>query len=138
MKRRDILKQGMAAIGGAAAVAAGGTTPVDAQTTPARGTATPPARRSFRAFIRTDAGASVQEVRMLPLRDNMVVVKTEATQCCYTIVNQALGTGQAGGAGGAVKARILGHGGAGVVDAVGRDPRAAGRPRRDHQYPAVR
>ncbi len=56
---------------------------------------------------------------MLPLRDNMVVVRTEATQCCYTIVNQALGTGPVGGAGGAVAARILGHGGVGVVDAVG-------------------
>ena len=56
---------------------------------------------------------------MLPLRDNMVAIRTEATQCCYTIVNQALGTGPAGGAGGAVAARILGHGGVGVVEAVG-------------------
>ena len=56
---------------------------------------------------------------MLPLRDDMVAIRTEATQCCYTIVNQALGTGNAGGAGGAVPARILGHGGVGVVEAVG-------------------
>lgn len=75
--------------------------------------------RHFRAFIRTPAGAAVRDVRMSALRDDMVVIRTEATQCCYTIVNQALGTGAVGGAGGAVAARILGHGGVGVVDAVG-------------------
>src|SRR4051812_45584727 len=103
MKRRELLKQGVAAIGGAAAAATAGSSAAEAQTAAPR----PPAaggRRSFRAFVRTDAGASVQDVRMLPLRDNMVVVKTEATQCCYSIVNQALGTGPAGGAGGVVKA----------------------------------
>jgi S-(hydroxymethyl)glutathione dehydrogenase / alcohol dehydrogenase len=77
------------------------------------------AGRRFRAFIRTASGAAVREVRMSALRDDMIVIRTEATQCCYTIVNQALGTGPVGGAGGAVAARILGHGGVGVVDAVG-------------------
>ena len=116
MKRRDLLK-GAAAIGGIAASAA----PVVGMAAQrAAGPATGnQAGRRFRAFVRTNAGGSVQEVRMLPLRDNMVVIRTEATQCCYTIVNQALGTGVAGGAGGAVAARILGHGGVGVVDAVG-------------------
>jgi S-(hydroxymethyl)glutathione dehydrogenase/alcohol dehydrogenase len=56
---------------------------------------------------------------MRALRDDMVAIRTEATQCCYTIVNQALGTGAVGGAGGAVPARILGHGGVGIVEAVG-------------------
>lgn len=117
MERRDLLKRGAAALGGVAAAAV----PVagmgaQAASGPKAGNQ---AGRRFRAYVRTNAGASVQEVRMLPLRDDMVVVRTEATQCCYTIVNQALGTGPVGGAGGAVAARILGHGGVGVVEAVG-------------------
>jgi len=112
MKRRDLLRRGAAAAIGGAASAVG----ASAQQGGAR---VAPAPRRFRAYIRTDAGASVRDVRMLPLRDNMVAIRTEATQCCYTIVNQALGTGAAGGAGGAVAARILGHGGVGVVEAVG-------------------
>jgi S-(hydroxymethyl)glutathione dehydrogenase/alcohol dehydrogenase len=101
---------------GGAAVAATGAAVTAAQT----GTSAPTQTgRRFRAFIRTPAGAAVRDVRLSALRDNMVVIRTEATQCCYTIVNQALGTGPVGGAGGAVAARILGHGGVGVVDAVG-------------------
>jgi S-(hydroxymethyl)glutathione dehydrogenase/alcohol dehydrogenase len=115
MKRRDLLKHGTVAAIGGAATALGGA-PAAAQQP---GGGQNQAGRRFRAFIRTNEGASVRDVRMRPLRDNMVVVRTEATQCCYTIVNQALGTGPAGGAGGAVAARILGHGGAGVVEAVG-------------------
>jgi S-(hydroxymethyl)glutathione dehydrogenase/alcohol dehydrogenase len=117
MKRRDLLKQSAAAALGAAA--AGGERLLAQQPGGTGPTGQNQAGRRFRAFVRTMAGGDVHEVRMLPLRDNMVVVRTEATQCCYTIVNQALGTGAAGGAGGAVAARILGHGGVGVVEAVG-------------------
>jgi S-(hydroxymethyl)glutathione dehydrogenase/alcohol dehydrogenase len=115
MKRRDLLKRGAAAMGGAA-VAATGAAVASAQTGPNASTQN---GRRFRAFVRTPAGAAVRDVRMSALRDDMVVIRTEATQCCYTIVNQALGVGPVGGAGGAVAARILGHGGVGVVDAVG-------------------
>ncbi|MEQ1760139.1 MAG: zinc-binding dehydrogenase [Vicinamibacterales bacterium] len=118
MKRRDLLKRGATALAGAATVA--GTGLAAAQQTAVGGGAGPnQAGRRFRAYIRTAAGASVRDVRMLALRDNMVVIRTEATQCCYSIVNQALGTGAAAGAGGAVAARILGHGGVGVIEAVG-------------------
>jgi S-(hydroxymethyl)glutathione dehydrogenase/alcohol dehydrogenase len=115
MKRRDVLTRGaVAAIGSGAALAHGaGTFQQNARDT------TSVAGRLFRAFVRTNSGAAVRDVRLLALRDNMVLIRTEATQCCYTIVNQALGTGQAGGAGGAVAARILGHGGVGIVEAVG-------------------
>jgi S-(hydroxymethyl)glutathione dehydrogenase/alcohol dehydrogenase len=101
---------------GGAAVAATGAAVAAAQTGPNASTQN---GRRFRAFVRTPAGAAVRDVRMSALRDDMVVIRTEATQCCYTIVNQALGAGPVGGAGGAVAARILGHGGVGVVDAVG-------------------
>lgn len=115
MKRRDLLKRGAAALGSGAAVFAEQQVGIAQQ--PARPATV--AGRRFRAFIRTAAGASVQEVRLRALADNMVLIRTEATQCCYTIVNQALGTGPVGGAGGTVPARVLGHGGVGVVEAVG-------------------
>src|SRR4051794_1256990 len=115
MNRRELLKQGALAVGSGAAVLVEGRSEAAAQNV----APTPVAGRRFRAFVRTNAGASVQEVRLLPLADNMVLIRTEATQCCYTIVNQALGTGPAGGAGGAVAARVLGHGGVGIVEAVG-------------------
>jgi S-(hydroxymethyl)glutathione dehydrogenase/alcohol dehydrogenase len=118
MKRRDMLKQGAAALAGAASASPMSAGAVAAQQ-PAGAGAASQTRRRFRAYIRMATGAAVREVQMLPLRDNMVAIRTEATQCCYTIVNQALGTGPAGGAGGAVAARILGHGGVGVVEAVG-------------------
>lgn len=115
MKRRELIKHGAAALAGAGSL--GGDTALAQQP----GSATPQgqAGRRFRAYVRTTEGGAVREVRMRALRDDMVVIRTEATQCCYTIVNQALGAGPAGGAGGAVPARILGHGGVGVVDAVG-------------------
>ena len=67
--------------------------------------------RRFRAYIRFANRASVEEVRMRPLDDNRVVVRTEASQCCYTIVNQATAS--------YTPPRILGHGGVGIVEAVG-------------------
>ena len=115
MKRRELIKHGAAALAGA--VSGGGDTALAQQ--PGAATPQSQAGRRFRAYVRTTEGGAVREVRMRALRDDMVVIRTEATQCCYTIVNQALGTGPAGGAGGAVPARILGHGGVGVVDAVG-------------------
>jgi len=39
-----------------------------------------PAERRFRAFVRFEAGASVQELRLLPVSPRQVVVKTEAAQ----------------------------------------------------------
>ena len=115
VSRRHLLKRGAVALGASAAslaVSSGAAAQQPAVPTGIAG-------RRFRAFIRTAQGGSVQTVTALPLRDDMVAIRTEATQCCYTIVNQALGTGAAGGAGGVVPARILGHGGVGVVEAVG-------------------
>ena len=120
VSRRDLIRKGAQAAGsGVAALAASGV--LAAQKSSGADAAGGPnlAGRIFRAFIRTSQGASVQEVKLLPLRDDMVAIRTEATQCCYSIVNQALGTGTVGGAGGVVAARVLGHGGVGVVEAVG-------------------
>jgi S-(hydroxymethyl)glutathione dehydrogenase/alcohol dehydrogenase len=113
ISRRGLIREAVSA--GAGALAASGVLSAQ-QSAPAN-----LAAQRMRAFIRTSQGASVQEVKLSALREDMVAIRTEATQCCYTIVNQALGTGNngAGGAGGAVPARILGHGGVGVVEAVG-------------------
>ncbi len=68
--------------------------------------------RKFRAFVAgTNAGAGVQELRMLPLDENRVVVRTQASQVCYTITGQAAQQYQV--------PEILGHGGVGMVEAVG-------------------
>jgi S-(hydroxymethyl)glutathione dehydrogenase/alcohol dehydrogenase len=71
------------------------------------------AGRKFRAFVRRGAGASVEELKMLPLDDDRVVVRTQASQCCYTLATEVLGNAQIN------PARIPGHGGVGVVEAVG-------------------
>jgi S-(hydroxymethyl)glutathione dehydrogenase/alcohol dehydrogenase len=118
VSRRDWMRRGAEA--GAAALAAGGALRAQQVSSPGAA-ANSIAGRKMRAFVRTAQGASVQEVKLLALREDMVAIRTEATQCCYTIVNQALGSGNNGarGAGGVVAARILGHGGVGVVEAVG-------------------
>ena len=74
--------------------------------------------RTFQAFVRLPAGASVEELRLLPVTGRRVVVRTEACQLCYTIVNQALGAGP-----NPPQANILGHGGVGIVEAVGPEAR---------------
>jgi hypothetical protein len=111
VSRRDWMRRGAEA--GAAALAAGGALRAQQVSSPGAA-ANSIAGRKMRAFVRTAQGASVQEVKLLALREDMVAIRTEATQCCYTIVNQALGSGNNGarGAGGVVAARILGHGGA--------------------------
>jgi S-(hydroxymethyl)glutathione dehydrogenase / alcohol dehydrogenase len=121
VSRRDLVRKSAEAVAGGAAVLAAGGTLLAQETTSAVPQKPNLTGRMMRAFVRTPKGASVQEVKLLALRDDMVAIRTEAAQCCYTIVNQALGSGNvgAGGAGGAVAARILGHGGVGVVEAVG-------------------
>ena len=97
LSRRTLIRKSAEVIGsGAAALATSGLLSAQQSTAPVRSAAQTIAGRKFRAFIRTTQGASVQEVKMLPLRDDMIAIRTEATQCCYTIVNQALGSGNNG------------------------------------------
>jgi len=120
ISRRNLLKKGsIAAVTGA--LAASSQIAAQQNTTNAiSGTQTsdaPPVGEIFKAFVRQPAGAEIQEVRLAPIRENMVVVRTEAAQCCYSIINQALGENGDGSRGD--EARILGHGGVGIVEAVG-------------------
>jgi S-(hydroxymethyl)glutathione dehydrogenase/alcohol dehydrogenase len=122
VSRRELIRGGSEVIGAATAIS-GGALFAQRATGPGAQRATPSslAGRIIKAFVRRPQGASVQQVKLWTLRDDMVAVRTEAAQCCYTIVNAALGSGDvgAGGAGGAVPARILGHGGVGIVEATG-------------------
>ena len=115
--RRNVLKAAAVAGGGAAATLITGD--VLAAQAPAVATGSQAGRR-FRAFVVganapgtsiQAANAAVQTVTMRALDDDRVVVRTEACQCCYTIVGQAVANYQ--------PARILGHGAVGIVEAIG-------------------
>lgn len=99
--RRNLFKTGAAVAGGVAFAQANR---ANAQSTPSF------AGRKFKAFVAGPEGARVHELKMLPLDENRVVVRTEACQVCYTITAQA---------GKRAIPEIPGHGGVGIVEAVG-------------------
>jgi S-(hydroxymethyl)glutathione dehydrogenase/alcohol dehydrogenase len=87
------------------------------------------AGRQYRAWVHSvpdpNRGA-LETLTMLPIGGRQVVVRTEATQCCYSNVGRVLGVeGTRGGFGGARddQSIIFGHGGVGVVEAIGPDVR---------------
>jgi S-(hydroxymethyl)glutathione dehydrogenase/alcohol dehydrogenase len=121
--------------GGVAAVAAGATLLAGPQQAPAVVT-----RRRFRAWISRGDGpgrTSLQEVTLRPISGRQVLVRTEATNLCYSNAPAVLGQAQAAGTpppqsvlaapSGARRmndlAVIQGHGGIGVVEAVGPEVR---------------
>jgi S-(hydroxymethyl)glutathione dehydrogenase/alcohol dehydrogenase len=146
--RRGLLKLGIAAAGGAALV------PADHALAQSRSAAVVTARR-FRGWVSRGAGegrTTLQELTLRPISGRQVVVRTEATNLCYSNVGAVLGLRPNAGApptpapaapgaaprpnaqpaapagGGAFgrlnqMALIQGHGGVGVVEAVGPDVR---------------
>lgn len=70
-------------------------------------------RRKFRALVRYGTGASVRELSMLPIQPREVVVRTQASGVCYTIVAGVLSNRNA------ARATIPNHSGMGVVEEVG-------------------
>lgn len=98
---------------GGAAAAVGG---FAAQVARAQGTSPPPgqslAATKFRAFARHGTAASVEELTLRPIQPEQVVLRTQAAQSCYTIVS-VLGNATV------ENAAIVGHGGVGIVEAVG-------------------
>ncbi|OFW32413.1 MAG: hypothetical protein A3G76_12975 [Acidobacteria bacterium RIFCSPLOWO2_12_FULL_65_11] len=96
MSRRSVLKKGAVAVGGAAAVLGGGAPFAQAPSTssgqgaPAvlRGAQT---GRRFRAALGGAQNLSFEELRLLPIQDRHVVVRTEATAPCYTLVLNGIG-----------------------------------------------
>ena len=130
MTRRGLLKKGAAA---AAAGAAG------LLTASAQGPAVVP-RRKFRAWISQGDGpgrTKLREVTLRPISGRQVLVRTEATNLCYSNVGAVLGIQPNAGAPATASALapppgtrrmndmavIQGHGGIGVVEAVGPEVR---------------
>lgn len=109
ISRRRALKQAAAAaVGGGAATLLGGRGLAAAQA-PAIGTGAQ-AGRQYRAFVVRQNGGSVETVTMGELDPDRVIVRTEACQIDYTIVNQVNSY---------AVPQIPGHGGVGIVEAIG-------------------
>ena len=115
LSRRRVLKAGAAAIAGGATAVLGAGSLAAQQGAPAVLTNTQAGRR-FRAFVKySTAAPSIVELTARALTGRLVVVRTEAAQTCYTTVRQVLQpSANAPGSPG-----ILGHGGVGIVEAVG-------------------
>jgi S-(hydroxymethyl)glutathione dehydrogenase/alcohol dehydrogenase len=134
ISRRGLLKKGAAAAAAGAAVASGGMTAFAQAPAVVTG-------RTFRAWISRGTGrgrTTLQELRLRPIGGRQVVVRTEACNLCYSNVGAVLGiqaappatgggnpaaVGLAAGPGGTEMALIQGHGGVGVVEAVGAEVR---------------
>jgi len=119
--RRDLLKQGTAAIiGGGAAVLGGAPAFAQAGT---QATAQAPAilaewrpetaGRKFRALVRYRTSLDVQTLTLNPIHPRQVVTRVEAAQACYTMIG-ALNTSTP-----AMNAAIFGYGAIGIVEEVG-------------------
>jgi S-(hydroxymethyl)glutathione dehydrogenase / alcohol dehydrogenase len=126
VSRRDMLKHGATAVAGSAALLGGGTAFAQA---PAVATGTQ-AGRKFRAYLTPPVTGELRGVETITLRNiqsHQVLIRTQAAQACYTIVNLLQPTPApvvpAAGAppppAGPRPAAIGGHGGVGIVEAVG-------------------
>ena len=131
LSRRRLLKKGMAAAGGAVLLAQAGSAFAQA---PAAVT-----RRRFKAWISRGELApgrtTLQEATLKPIGGRQVLVRTEATNLCYSNVPAVLGIQPPGAAGSSALAApqgarrmqdmavIQGHGGIGIVEAVGPEVR---------------
>ena len=127
--RRSLLKTGLAAAG---AAAIGVTADADAKASALRAGAEQsqsPAvvtARRFRGWISRGSGrgrTTVQDLTLRPISGRQVVVRTEATNLCYSNTGAVLGLGPNFGGRLATMALIQGHGGVGVVEAVGPEVR---------------
>jgi S-(hydroxymethyl)glutathione dehydrogenase / alcohol dehydrogenase len=115
VSRRRVLKAaGAAAVAGGAALL-GDTAMAARQSAPAVLTNTQ-AGRKFRAVMKFGtAPPSLVEVTARALTDRLVLVRTEAAQTCYTSVREVLLPSAAAPR----QPTIVGHGGVGIVEAVG-------------------
>jgi S-(hydroxymethyl)glutathione dehydrogenase/alcohol dehydrogenase len=117
LSRRRLLKNA-AAVGGAAIAARTGT--LAGQSRPAA-----PGRK-FRAWVCRGTGSgrtTLQELTLRPIGGRQVVVRTEATNLCYSNTTSVLGLPGGFARPLSQMAIIEGHGGVGVVEAVGPEVR---------------
>ena len=85
ISRRKIITRGAAAAAGSVAFVP----QVATGQAPAQLTGTNAGRR-FKAFVRHGTGASVEELRLHAIQPHEVLVRTQASAVCYTIVGGAL------------------------------------------------
>ena len=111
MSRRSMLRKAVAAVGGASTLQVGSA--LAGQTTASSGRTPSQSGQTFRAYVRFGTGASVQELKLLPIGPRQVVVRTEASQVCYTTTTLGLGTTPI------AQAQVPAHGGVGIVIEVG-------------------
>ena len=161
LTRRGLLKKGAAtAAAGAAGLLTSPRTVAQSAQAPAVVT-----RRRFKAWISRGDGrgrTTLQEITLRPISGRQVVVRTEATNLCYSNVGAVLGfqpnSGAATPAASALApppgtrrmndiAVIQGHGGIGIVEAVGPEVRrvrtgdrvcVSGTPQCGSCYPCLR
>ncbi len=95
------------------------------------------AGRKIKALVSTSYGpktTNIEELTLLPISGRQILIRTEASQCCYTMTVRIFGTQDGGrpdplGPQAPViindpeQPTIQGHGGVGVVEAVGPDVR---------------
>ena len=115
ISRRRILKTAGAAVGTGAVALLGDAAAAQGQA-PAIATNTQ-AGRSVRAFVKLDTTAvpSVQTIALRRLIGRQVAVRTEAAQTCYSSVGQVLLPSPTAPR----NITVVGHGGIGIVEAVG-------------------
>jgi S-(hydroxymethyl)glutathione dehydrogenase/alcohol dehydrogenase len=117
--RRSLLKTGLAAAG-AAAIGSSAEAVAQSQS------AAVVAARRFRGWISRGSGpgrTTLHELTLRPITGRQVVVRTEATNLCYSNTGAVLGLGPNFGGRLSTMALIQGHGGVGIVEAVGPDVR---------------
>jgi S-(hydroxymethyl)glutathione dehydrogenase/alcohol dehydrogenase len=89
--RRKVLKAGAAAwLAGAAAWLAGAAAKAQQPASPALLTGAQAGRR-FRAWLGNAASGAVEDLELLPIQDRQVLVRTEASAPCYTLVLNGIG-----------------------------------------------
>ena len=82
--------------------------------------------RTFRGWVSRGSGTgrtTLQDLTLRPISGRQVVVRTEATNLCYSNTGVVLGLGPNFGGRLSTMALIQGHGGVGIVEAVGPEVR---------------
>jgi S-(hydroxymethyl)glutathione dehydrogenase/alcohol dehydrogenase len=134
--RRGLLQNGLAVAGSVAAMAATGAAMAKSGSAPSSGGSV--AGRKFRAWVTRGDGpgcTTLQDLTMRPIGGRQVVVRTEAANLCYTLSPSMLGIHREADERNMTPARratrdkfnsmaiVQGHGGVGIVEAVGPDVR---------------
>src|SRR5439155_24857088 len=116
VSRRRILKSAGAAVAGGASALFGASAVAAQRGAPAIATNTQAGRR-IRAFLKLDKvdPPSMQQITLRGLTGRQVAVRTEAAQTCYSSVGQVLLPSPTA----PQNITVVGHGGVGIVEAVG-------------------